>query len=299
MKNIIIKIFDNVKYWQDKKMLLKAINSDYYKSKEVLIELLGITPGLLPKEYEPKRDMWNHMINDKFMGDDILEQIDKNVLNDIDFAKRTIYKYNRSYVYLTKSLKKIENIALMSAEYENERFGIPILRYMPEEFQKNNKIAIVATKNNIENLQYATNLKANKYFLEEIMQVSNNEQKSKILSYIDEFLLQDKKFVSRLGCFDNLCENFHGDIEYLVEAVKYDISILQKTDIFDVSVIQSAFDSNEYYANKDLVLVEIFNYIERFNIDYEDLCEIEDKTLLLRLMWELGQSMSSEFLYYS
>ena len=103
MKNIIIKIFDNVKYWQEKKMLPRAINSDYYKSKEVLIELLGITPGLLPKEYEPKRDMWNHMINDKFMGDDILEQIDKNVLNDIDFAKRTIYKYNRSYVYLTNS----------------------------------------------------------------------------------------------------------------------------------------------------------------------------------------------------
>ena len=298
MKNIIIKIFDNVKYWQEKKMLLRAINPDYYRSKEVLIELLGITPGLLPKEYEPKRDMWNHMITDKFMGDDILAEVDKKVLSDMDFAKRTIYKYNRTYVYLSKSLKKIENIALLSAEYENPRFGVPILQYMPNEFQKNNQIAIIATKNNIENLQFATNLKANKYFLEEIMQVSSNENKSKILSYIDEFLLTDKKFVSRLGCFDNLCENFHGDLEYLIEAVKYDISILAKTDIFDVQVIQSAFDSNEYYANKDLVLVEIFKYIERFHIRYDELESIEDKSLLMRLMWEFGESMSSEFLYY-
>jgi len=296
MKNIIINIFNNVKYWQEKKMLLRAINPDFYKNKEVLIELLGITPGLLPKEYEPKRDMWNHMINDKFMGDDILKQVDKKILDDVDFAKRTIYKYNRVYVYLSNSVKNIKNIALLSAEYESPKFGIPILKYMSEEFQKDSNIAITATKNNVENLKYAHNLKSNKYFIHELMQISNNEQKSKILSYIDEFLLQDKKFISRLGCFDNLCENFHGDLEYLIEAVKYDISILSKTDIFDIEVVKSAFKSEEYYHNKDLVLVEIFNYIERFHIDYDELENIEDKTVFLRLMWEIGQSFSSEFL---
>ena len=125
----------------------------------------------------------------------------------------------------------------------------------------------------------------------------NHDMKQKILKYIDRDLLSDKRFVSKLGCFDNLCEKFHGDLEYVTNAVQYDITILQKTDMFDESIIKAALKNEKYYSQKEFVLRDIFNYIERFNQDFEEFDnKIKDKKLIHKLFWEFGDTIAQEFI---
>jgi len=160
------------------------------------------------------------------------------------------------------------------------------------------EVALMATTRNIENLRFAKNLRRNKYFIIDIMNITfNHDMKQKILRYIDRDLLHDKRFVSKLGCFDNLCEKFHGDMEYIVNAVRYDINILKKTDLFDEKIIKAALRSDKYKDTPDLALCDIFRYIEKFNHDYDELkSKIKDKKLLHRLFWEFGETLSDELI---
>jgi hypothetical protein len=169
---------------------------------------------------------------------------------------------------------------------------------MPEMFQKDSEIALTATTRNIDNLEYAPNLRRNKYFIIDIMNFTESyETKQKILRLIDQTLLQDKKFVSQLGCFDNMCENYRGDKEFVASAVRYDLDILRKTELFDESIIKGALKNKDYKVQRDVVLSEVFQYIERFNDDYNELeSHIKDKKLLGRLFWEFGEMISDGFL---
>ncbi len=300
MKGIVTGIFKNVKYWQDKKLLLQAIHPDYYLNKTVMLQLLGITKGNVLPENEAKRGMWNYHIESSGLGDDILRNINPIILKDFDFIKKAIAKYNRTYIFLPKNLQASREFAMdavtRETEYNPQKFNTPILQYMPETLRIDNEIALVATTRNIENLQYATNLKKNKYFIIDIMNLlDDNKIKQKVLRYIDKSLLSDKRFVSKLGCFDNLCDNFHGDLEYIASAVKYDLSILKKTKMFDEAIIKSALENDT--KARELVLADVFRYIERFNDDFNELqTKVKDKVLLGELFWEYGEIISMEFL---
>ena len=97
----------------------------------------------------------------------------------------------------------------------------------------------------------------------------DNHIKQTVLQYMDKELLKDKKFMSKLQCFDNLCEQFHNDTEYVAYSVLYDIQILKKTKIFDETIIESALKNTHY--PKEIILSYIFRYIGRFNVNYEEL----------------------------
>ncbi len=302
MTDIIDKIFDNVKYWQDKKLLLQAIHPDYYKNKNLIIRLLGVTSHSISMKNEAKKDMWNHHIVNG-LGDDILSNIHSSILSDFEFAKAAIAKYNRTYIYLDSSLRSSRELALLAAQKEEnlddpEKYKAPILQHMPEVFQKDHEISLMATTRNIENLNYAQNLRKNKYFIIDLMHFTfDHDMKQKILKYIEQDLLNDKRFISKLGCFDNLCQKFHGDTDYVADAVKHDIMILKKTNIFDEAILKAAMNSKKYTSDKELSLVAIFRYIERFNDNYEELDEkIKDKNILKELFWNFGETMSDEFI---
>ena len=302
MTNTIDNIFNNVKYWQEKKLLLQAIPYEYYSNKLIMVRLLGVTSQSISPNNEAKKDMWNHHINNG-MGDEILNNIDKKFLSDFEFAKMAILKYNRTYLYLDKSLQASRELAILAASKEEnvndpKMFKPPILQHMPEAFQLDHEIALMATTRNIENLRYAQNLRRNKYFIIDIMNYTfEHDMKQKILQYIDRDLLSDKRFVSKLGCFDNLCEKFHGDLEYITNAVQYDINILNKTDLFDEAIIKAALKNEKYHTEKEFVLRDIFNYIERFNenfTEFED--KIKDKKIIHKLFWDFGETIADEFL---
>ncbi|MGB3751334.1 MAG: hypothetical protein WA945_07170 [Arcobacteraceae bacterium] len=302
MKQIIDGIFDNVNYWQNKKLLLQAIHPDYYFNKNIIIRLLGVTSQSISTTNEAKKDMWNHMLRNENMGDDILKNVDKKILDDIEFAKAATAKYNRTYVYASHRLKASRELAIIASMSEKEDDGInfknPILKFMPEIFKTDNEIAVMATTRNINNLQYATNLRRNKYFIMDMMNIiDDHNMKQKILRYIDPDLLTDKRFVSRLGCFDNMCEKFRGDTEFVAAAVRHDLSILKKTDIFDESILKSALKNDDIYTSRETVVSEIFRYIEKFNHGYDELdSKIKNKQILHALFWTMGETISEDFI---
>ncbi len=301
MKNIVNSMFNGIEYWQDKNLLLRAIHPEFYRDKNVIIQLLGITTGNISLENEAKRDMWNHQITQNNMGDDILKNVIPEILNDLDFAKKAISKYNRTYIFLSKTLKASQELALDTVIREEQNENInnpPILQYMPEVFQLHHEIALMATTRKISNLKYAINLRRNKYFIIDIMSlVDDNEIKKNILHYIDKHLLEDKRFIAKLGCFDTLCEKFHNDMQYLASAVKHDVKILRKTNIFHEAILSAALKSRNYQTHKEETLSIIFRYIEKFHEDYISLNKkIEDKRILQKLFWEFGEIVSDEFL---
>ncbi len=303
MKDIINNMFNSIEYWQDKKLLLRAIRPDYYTNKNLIIQLLKINSASVSLENEAKKDMWNHQIVDYSLGDDILKNVHPDILNDLDFARQAIDRYNRTYIYLSKNLKASHELAKQAASQEkefsqNQYHHLPILHFMPEVFQTDHEISLIATTRNIENMQYAPNLRRNKYFIIDIMNLlDDNALKQKVLKYINQDLLLDKLFISKLGCFDNLCEKFHNDIEYVANAVRHDINILKKTKIFDEQILKAALLNDDFYTSKYKILSDIFRYIEKFNSNYDELNQkIKDKSILKKLFWNFGETISEEYI---
>ncbi|MBI3874214.1 MAG: hypothetical protein HY307_04355 [Arcobacter sp.] len=293
MKNTIDEIFSRVSYWQEKRLLLGAIEPSYFQNKHLVLALLNISPQAISPTNSAKKDMWNHQIKKYNMGDDILISTSKEILSDGNFASTAIVKYNRTYIYLSDELKANRRFAVLAAKYETDAFtqNEPILKYMSEKLQNDIEISALATMRNIENLRYSKTLQNNKYFLVDMINLLyENELKYKILRYMNQELLKDKRFMSKLGCFDGLCENFTGDVSFVAFSVEQDIKILRKTQIFDELIVKSVFNSKDYARDKHRALVILFRYIERFNHDYEELdTKIQDKKLLHRLFWELAQ----------
>lgn len=300
MKQAIDNIFNRVSYWKDKNLLLRAIGSDSYMNKNLMLRLMGITSGLVSNENEAKRDMWNHQIHKYNMGDDILKNISPDVLDDMEFAKEAIVKYNRTYIYLSSRLKASRKLALVAASKEIDTYNQnePILKYMSESLRLDHEIAAVATMRNIENLKYAPTLKNNKYFILDVINLIYEDRlKYKILEYMNQEFLHDKKFVSRLGCFDGLCDKFRGDEIFVSYTVMNDINILDKVQMFTEKILAATLKNKEYDTNHEYVMRKIFKYIERFNDDFEELdSKIKDKKLLHKLFWELAQIATDEFL---
>ena len=298
MKKTIQKIFDNVHYWQEKDKLLKAIPEYYYSNEELIINLLYIKPGFLGKDYDAKRDMWNHMLTSKKMGDDILNNTSSEVLSSLEFAKQAVVKYNRTYIYLSEKLQN--NIFIVKSTIQNEptpgieEYIAPILMYMPEVYQNDIDLSLSACSKNFHNIKYAPKLQRNKYFIIDIMNsTKSNKDKKTILSYINQELLEDRAFVGKLGCFDNVCDKFKGDLIYVSNAVLADINILKKTDLFDESILEAVLYSDYYHENIDESIEIVFNYIKRFNNNVQELNDkIEDKTILDKLLWDMGEILS-------
>jgi len=302
VENAINRLLDKVEYWQKKPLMLQAIEPSFYNNKNLVLQLLQITSGGISSTNSAKIDMWNHKIIEENMGDDILQNVSPEILSDKDFIKRALPKYNRTYLFIDKKLQSSFEIARDTALNERPNKGyesnLPILAYMPKMFQEDSEISIIATTRNIDNLQYTTNLKKNKYFLIDIMNMVDDDNiKHKVLKYMDQDLLNDKKFISKLGCFDNMCSNFKNDIEYVSNAVLHDISILKKTEMFDESILVSAMQNDEFYSNTAQTLSIIFSYIEKFNEDYNELnSKIEDKTILHQLFWNMGETIKEEWI---
>ncbi len=300
MTQVIDNIFSNVSYWQDKKLLLQAIRSDFYNDKNMIVKLLGISSALVSPSNEAKKDMWNHQINKYNMGDDILRNVNPDILKDFDFAKMAIAKYNRTYIFLDKSLQASKELAALASRYETDEHphNNPILEYMPEIFRNDGEISIMATTRNLENLRLAKLLQNNKYFIVDMINfIYEDDKRYKVLEYINQDLLNDKRFVSKLGCFDGLCEKFRGDVVFVSYTVINDIEILSKVKIFDEQIVAAGFKNKTYHENPQYILSKIFKYIERFNDDFEELeTKIKDKKLLYRLFWELGQMATEDFI---
>jgi hypothetical protein len=298
MKNTIQKIFNNVHYWQEKEKLLKAIPEYCYCNADVIVNLLNVKPGFLGKDFEAKREMWNHMILSQKLGDDILSRTCDDVLASLEFAKQAVVKYNRAYIYLSEELQN--NIYIVKNTIANEpipkpeQYIAPILMYMPEVYQNDIDLSLNACSKNFHNIKYSPKLQRNKYFIIDIMNITeSNKDKKTILSYIDQELLEDKAFVGKLGCFDNVCDKFRGDLVYITNAVTKDINILKKTELFDESILEAVIYSDEYHENIDESIELVFNYIKRFNNDVEELNnKIEDKTILNKLLWDMGEILS-------
>jgi hypothetical protein len=298
MKKTIQKIFDNVHYWQEKDKLLKAIPEYLYSSEDLILNLLNVKPGFLGKDYDAKRDMWNHMIISQKMGDDILNNTSSDVLDSLEFAKQAVIKYNRTYIYLSEKLQNhiyiVKSTIANEPSPEPEKYLAPILMYMPEEYQNNIDLSLIACSKNFHNIKYAPKLQRNKYFIIDIMNITkSNKDKKIILSYIDQELLEDKAFVGKLGCFDNVCDKFKGDLIYVTNAVTNDINILKKTDLFDEAILEAVIYSDYYHENIDESIEIVFNYIKQFNNDVSELnSKIEDKTILNKLLWDMGEILS-------
>ncbi len=299
MKEAINKIFSNVSYWQDKNLLLRAIGSHSYANKNLMVRLLGVTSGMVSKDNEAKRDMWNHQINKYNMGDDILQNIDPKILDDMEFAQDAIVKYNRTYKYLTPRLQASRKLALVAVSKETDTYtqNEPILKYMSEQFRNDREIAVMATTRNIENLKYAPILQNNKYFILDIINLIYEDSiRFKVLEYMNQEFLNDKRFVSRLGCFDGLCEKFRGDEIFVSYTVINNIDILDKIEIFSETILKATLKNKQYYSNHEYVLKKIFRYIERFNDDMAELeTNIKDKSILRTLFWDLGQIVNEGF----
>ncbi len=300
MREIVDKIFDSVSYWQDKRLLLSAISPEYYRNKNIMIKLLNVTSGAVSSTNEAKKDMWNHQVTKYNMGDDILRNTHPELLKDFDFAKQAILRYNRTYIYLDRSLKASRELALMAAQYETSDFpqNKPILSYMPELLKNDNEISIMATTRNIENLRFAPLLQKNKYFILDIMNlIYDDEIRQKTLQYIDQDLLNDKRFVSKLGIFDELSDKFKDDVVFLSYTVMNDIDALKKIEIFDEKIIAAAFKNPQYENEPHYVLTRVFKYIEDFNFNYEELDrKIKNKKLLHKVFWELAEIASEDYI---
>jgi len=299
VKDTIENIFNKVSYWQEKNTILCEIKPDLYYNKNAVLSMLHISPQLVSSHNQAKRDMWNHQIHNYNMGDDILKNTSKEILDDFNFAKSAIIKYNRTFIYLSSRLKASKELAKLAAQHENNTLNQndPILKYMPQSHKEDSEIAIMATTRNIENLQYAPLLQTNKYFiLDMIKLLFEDEIRHKVLKYMDPDLLNDKRFVSRLGCFDGLCERFKGDIDFVSYSVLHDIAILDKTELFDEKIVAAVFNSKDYENNSAYALTKLFEYIEHFNESYEELeHKISNKQLLHRIFWELAKLATSEF----
>ena len=299
MKKAIDNIFSAVSYWQDKNLLLRAIGSHSYSNKELMIRLLGITSGSVSSENEAKRDMWNHQLHKYNMGDDILKNIHPEILDDMDFAQNAIVKYNRTYLYLSKRLQASRKLALVAASKETDTYSQnePILKYMSESLRLDHEIAAVATMRNIDNLQYAPTLQNNKYFILDVINLIYEDRlKYKILKYMNQDFLHDKRFVSRLGCFDGLCDKFRGDEIFVSYTVMNDIDILEKVEMFTEKILEATLKNKDYYDNHEYVLRKIFRYIEKFNDDLEELdTKIKNKKTINKLFWDLAQVASDSF----
>ena len=296
MTQVIDNIFDTVSYWQDKKLLLQAIKPDHYFNKSVIIKLLGVTSGSISPTNEAKKDMWNHQLYAYNMGDDILKNIEPEIFDDIEFAKQIILKYPRSYIYLGKHLQSSRDLALLTARKETNRYSqnSPILKFMPQIFQEDHEISTEATFRNIENLAYAKKLQNNKYFiLDLINRISEDSIKHRVLSFINKDFLDDKRFISKLGCFEGLCDKFKGDEIFISYTVMNDIEVLDRVKIFSAPILKAVFKSKDYQSDPEYVLVKTFKYIERFTDNYAELEEkIKDKKLLNRLFWEMAEILS-------
>ena len=300
MKQAINNIFNSVSYWQDKNLLLRAIGSNAYTNKNLMIKLLGITSGMVSNENEAKRDMWNHQLHKYNMGDDILKNIAPHILDDMEFAQEAIVKYNRSYLYLSQRLKASRKLALVAVTKETDTYSQnePILKYMSEAFRLDHEIAAVATMRNIENLQYAPTLQNNKYFILDVINLIYEDRiKFKILQYMNQDFLHDKRFISRLGCFDGLCDKFRGDEIFVSYTVINDIDILDKVGMFTEKILEATLKNKDYYDNHEYVVAKIFRYIERFNEDMEELnSKIKNKELTQKIFWDLAQIATDGFL---
>ena len=283
MKTTIEKIFNKVSYWQEKRTILSEINSDLYYNKRAVLSFLNISPQIVSTMQQAKREMWNYQIKHHNMGDDILKNTSKAILDDFDFAKDAIVKYNRTYIYLSPRLKASKELANLAAKHESNDFkqNDPILKFMPESHQKDSEIALMAATRNIENIAYAPLLRQNKYFILDIINlIYEDDIRHRTLQLIDPELLNDKRFVSRLGCFDGLCERFRGDVEFVAFSVLNDIRILDKTELFDERIIKATLKSNDYMNDKEYALTKLFDYIQHFNSSYEELdTKIKDKKL--------------------
>lgn len=301
MKETIDSIFNSVQYWLEKNQLLAAIAPQHYNNKNIVLRILNVNAESVSSKNEAKRTMWNHHIHYNNMGDDILKATKQEFFEDKEFCKRAIEKYNRSYIFVSKGLKLSHDLALTAAmreEYDEKKSNAPILQFMPDKFKEDHEIALTATTRNIENLKYAQNLKKNKYFIIDFMNFNDDDTiKQKILKYMDQDLLEDKKFISKLGCYDNLCDNFQGDLEFVSNAVLYDISILKKTKIFDESIIKAALKNEQFELSREYVLADIFRYIEKFNSDFKEFnSKIKDKALVSELFWQMGELIGEEFI---
>ena len=302
LKDIIIGIFNSVSYWKEKKLLLQAMPSEYYRNKRVIIQLLGIAAENVSFENQAKKDMWNYHVVKNYMGDDILKNTDPSVLDDMDFARRAIAKYNRTYVFLSKRLQASRELAMYAATNERNleegKHNLPILHYMPKTLQDDREVSLIATTRNIENLAYAPTLKKNKYFIIDMMNLLDDDKtKERVLNLIDQSLLNDKKFLGKLGYHNDLYERFKDDIEYIANSVEHDIDILRKIEIFDEQIIRHALRNSEYGLSREYILAEVFRYIERFNHDYRELFTgVEDKKILYELFWEMAEKLSEEFI---
>ncbi len=302
MNSVIDEIFSNIDYWQDKNLLLNAIPYSCYQDKNTILKLLKVSSVHISEKNEAKKDMWNYQIIYNNMGDDILSNVSYEILADFNFTKTAISKYHRTYIFLNRTLRASEELAKLTVLNEQEstqdKYFPPILQHMPESFQKNPEIALVATTRNIENLRYAIDLRTNKYFIIDIMNsLSDNKIKQKILRFIDQDLLKDKIFIAKLGCFDNLCQNFHNDINYLVNAVSHDINILKKIKVFNEEILTAAINGDDFIQNRTKTIALIFRYIEKFNEDFSELNKnIKDKTLINKLFWLFGETISNELI---
>lgn len=302
MKKTIENIFNKVSYWQEKRTILGAIDPSLYNNKRAILTMLNISPQLLDISNQAKRDMWNYQIKFHNMGDDILKNTSKEILDDITFAKEAVIKYNRAYLYLSSRLKASREIAYLTAMHENNeiKHNPPILEFMPETHCLDIEIATMATTRNINNIAFAPTLKKNKYFISDLVNlIYEDDIRHSLLRLIDPQLLEDKWFVSKLGCFDGLCEKFRGDVEFVAFSVLNNIKILDKTELFDEKIIRAVFKSSDYKINKAYTLTKLFEYIEHFNTDYVELeSKIKDKSLLHRTFWELAQLASSEYSFH-
>jgi hypothetical protein len=302
MDDTIDKILNSIEYWQDRNLLLSRIHNEYYMNKHLIVQLLNITSADISHKNEAKKEMWNYQISYHRMGDSILKNVHSDILKDFEFAKLAISKYNRAYKYLDRSLQTSYKLALLATRMEvqstKDRFSPPILQYMPDVFKSDSEIALMATTKNIENLAHAPNLKKNRRFIIDTMnRVCDYKIRKKILKYIDKDLLNDKSFVAQLGCFNNLCEEFNNDIEYLLNAIKHDITILEKIKIFDEEIIQSIINSKAYDKNKEQAIGVLFIYIKRFFTSFEEFNEnINDKSIIHKLFWDFGEITSSKLI---
>jgi len=63
------------------------------------LQLLGITSNNVSAENEAKKDMWNYQVIANKMGDNILKNTHADILDDEEFARMAISKYNRTYIF--------------------------------------------------------------------------------------------------------------------------------------------------------------------------------------------------------
>ena len=252
-----------IKLKEDKDIIIEIIKKykeipnfipEYFIDKEVALEALKTTSlnfNLLPYKLKKNMDILLFTIkmeekeNLEWNGNtyfQILENVDKQYLNDKDFCLKIIKRNGRFLKRFSKELQTDKEVVLEAVK----NYGYA-LEYASDELRADKEIVLTAVKQNGDALYFASDeLKNDKNLILELV-----KQNGYVLSYLNEDLLNNKEIVleavkQKGNTLQYVSDELRADKEIVLTAVKQNGNALY-------------FASEELKKDKGVVLEAVKN----------------------------------------